>query len=296
MSALLRGTGALARAYLLRSFRSRTSLFWNFAFPLVWLFVFGFIFGGEGEEGAGFLMPGIFAITILAISFAGVSYRLVNERENGTLRRYRVTPVRAPAVVLANAAASLVLLATSLLLLAVTAWLVFGVPAAGGAAAVVLVMAAGSLAFVPLGLVVGSVAPSTGSAPAINNAVFFPLIFVTGAAIPFSMLPGWVQAVGEALPPTYLVEGLQAVMVRGEPLAAVGGELAVLGTTAVVGAVASSVLFRWESGDRIGLRRALGVAAGLVLFCLAVAWLAPEPGMAEQAFPGALEMLSGGGS
>lgn len=293
MRGLLRGTGALARAYLLRSFRSRTSLFWNFAFPLVWLFVFGFIFEGGSSEGTGFLMPGIFAITILAISFAGVSYRLVNERERGTLRRYRVTPVRAPAVVLATAASSLVLLAVSLLLLAATAWLVFDVPAAGGVAGVVLVLAAGSLAFVPLGLVVGSVAPGTDSAPAINNAIFFPLIFVTGAALPFSMLPGWVQAVGAALPPTYLVEALQAVMVRGEPLGAVGGEMIVLAATGVVGALASSLLFRWESDDRIGREAGLGVAAGLLLLCLAVGWLGPDLGMAEEAHPAGVEMLSG---
>lgn len=290
MTSVLRGTGALARAYLLRSFRSRTSLFWNFAFPLVWLFVFGFIFGGGTAEGVGFLMPGLFAITILAISFAGVSYRMVNERERGTLRRYRVTPLRAPAVVLATSASSLALLAVSLLLLAVTAWLVFGLPAAGGPAAVVLVLAAGALGFVPLGLVVGSVAPSSDSAPAINNAIFFPLIFVTGAAIPFGMLPGWVQAVGAALPPTYLVEALQAVMVRGEPLGAVGGELAALAATGVVGAACSSLLFRWEGGDPIDRRRTVAAAAGLILLCLALAWLGPELGMAEQLGPEAMEL------
>lgn len=294
MSGLLRGTGALCRAYLLRSFRSRTSLFWNFAFPLVWLFVFGFIFGGGTAEGTGFLMPGIFAITILAISFAGVSYRLVNERERGTLRRYRVTPVRAPAVVLATAASSLALLAVSLLLLAVTAWIVFHVPVAGGVGGVALVLAAGALAFVPLGLVVGSVAPSTDSAPAINNAIFFPLIFVTGAALPFSMLPGWVQTLGAALPPTYLVEALQAVMVRGETVADVGGELVVLAATGVAGAACSSLLFRWESDDRIGRRRALAVTAGLALLCLVVGWLGPELGMAEGAGPADLELPSGG--
>ncbi|MDX1579703.1 MAG: ABC transporter permease, partial [Gemmatimonadota bacterium] len=102
----LRGTAALSRAYLLRSVRSRTSLFWNFAFPLLWLFVFGYVFAGGTTEGVAYLLPGLFVITILAISFAGVSYRLVNERERGTLRRYRVTPVRAPAIVLSTALAA----------------------------------------------------------------------------------------------------------------------------------------------------------------------------------------------
>lgn len=293
MSGVLRGTGALARAYLKRSFRSRTSLFWNFAFPLVWLFIFGFIFGGGSARGVAVLMPGLYAITILAISFAGVSYRLVNERERGTLRRYRVTPVRAPAVVLATAASSLVLLAVALILLAATARLVFGVPLAGGVAGVILVLAAGSLAFVPLGLIVGSVAPSTDSAPAINNAIFFPLIFVTGAALPFSMLPGWVQSLGAALPPTYLVEALQAVMVRGEPVTAIGGELAVLLATGVTGAACSSLLFRWESDDAVGRGPALATTAGLLVLCLAVAWLGPELGMMQDAWAPGGGMMSG---
>lgn len=292
---VLRGTAALARAHLLRSVRSRTSLFWNFAFPLVWLFVFGFVFGGGTARGAGFLMPGLYAITILAISFAGVSYRMVNERERGTLRRYRVTPVRAPAVVLANAAASLVLLAVSLLLMAVAAGLVFGVWPGGAAGATIVVLAAGSVGFVPLGLVVGGAAPSTESAPAINNAVFFPLLFLTGAAIPFSMLPEWIRGVGRALPPTYLVEALQAVLVRGEPLSAVGGEIAVLLATGAVGAAAAGLLFRWEGEEPLDRRRLTAALGALALLCAAVWWAGPELGIATQAHPPALEMMGGGG-
>lgn len=281
----LRGTGALFRAYLLRSFRSRTSLFWNFAFPLLWLFVFGFVFAGGTAEGVGYLLPGLFVITILAISFSGVSYRLVNERERGTLRRYRVTPVTASAVVIATALASLVLLGLSLVLLGVTAWLVFGVRLLGGLGQLVLVLLLGSVAFVPVGLIVGSAAPTTESAPAINNALFFPLIFVTGAGIPFSMLPGWVQAVGRALPPTYLVEALHGVMVRGDALGTVGGSLVVLGATALAGVLCSSLLFRWESGEPVGGRRAAVVIACAVLLLAAVYVAGPELVIAHEAHP-----------
>lgn len=291
-----RGTAALTTAYLRRSFRSRISLFWNFAFPLLWLFVFGYVFAGGTAEGVGFLLPGLFVITILAISFAGVSYRLVNERERGTLRRYRVTPVRAPAVVLATSAASVVLLGISLLLLGATAWLVFGVSLAGGAVGTLAVLLAGAVAFVPVGLVVGSAAPTSESAPAINNALFFPLIFVTGAALPFVMLPDWVQAAGRALPPTYLVEALQAVMVRGEPLAAVGGCFGVLAATAVGGVACASSLFRWESDEAISRRRTLAVVGGLVALLAAVWWLGPELGIAEQAHPPSAGLPGGGGA
>ena len=39
MSQPLRGLGPLTRAYLLQTLRSRTALFWNLLFPLVWLFL-----------------------------------------------------------------------------------------------------------------------------------------------------------------------------------------------------------------------------------------------------------------
>lgn len=289
----LRGAGALTRSHLLRSLRSRTALFWNFAFPLVWLFVFGAVFAGGTARGTGFLMPGLYAITVLAISFAGASYRMVNERERGTLRRYRVTPVRAPAVVSAAAASSAVLLAASLLLMGVTAWLAFGTAPGGALAGTVVVLAAGSVAFVPLGLTVGCAAPSTESAPAINNAIFFPLLFVTGAALPFSMLPAWVREAGRALPPTYLVEALQAVLVRGEGLGAVRAEIAVLLATGAVGAAAASLLFRWEAGEPVDRRRLAAALAALALLCAAVWWVGPELAMAEQAHPEGIRMLGG---
>jgi len=291
----LRGTGSLAASYVRRSFRSRTSLFWNFAFPLFWLFAFAFIFADGESRGVSLLMPGLLAITILAISFSGVSYRLVRERERGTLRRYHVTPVRATAVVLANAFSSLVILLIALVLLGSVAWLVFRIQVVGGLADLVLVLLVGSIAFVPLGLVVGGMAPSTEAAPAVNNAIFFPLIFVSGAALPFATLPDWIQAMGRALPPTYLVEALQRVMIRGEAAVELGGPLLVLLVTAVVGAAISSLLFRWESGRSPGRGRTLAALGGLAVLCGGVAALAPPLQIAEQGWPseGALPGLEG---
>ncbi|MFB6241025.1 MAG: ABC transporter permease, partial [Gemmatimonadota bacterium] len=120
---LPRGLLALTRAYLLDAFRSKTSLFWNFAFPLFFLFAFALGFADGDAEAVTHLMPGLFTLTIVAISFAGVSYRLIGDREHEVLRRYRTTPVRAGTVVAANAQAALVVLAVALALLAATALL-----------------------------------------------------------------------------------------------------------------------------------------------------------------------------
>ena len=68
MSTLFRGLGPLTRAYLLQSFRSRTAVFWNLVFPMVWLFLFGFIFY-RGQPTL--MMPGLLTITLISGSFFG---------------------------------------------------------------------------------------------------------------------------------------------------------------------------------------------------------------------------------
>jgi len=214
----LRGTLELSRAYLLQTLRSRASLVWTLIFPQVWLFLFALIYrnlpGGMDAR-----MPGLLTITAFAGSFFGVAYTLVTEREQGILRRLRVTPATATTIVMANAARSSVTVAASLVVQGLIARFALGVGFGAPLLVVAVVLAFGVWAFVPLGLIMGSSSKDMRSAPAVGNLIFFPMIFLSGAALPTQMLPGWLQSFGLMLPTTYLVEALTGVMVRGETLA-----------------------------------------------------------------------------
>lgn len=274
MSAL-RGLGPLTRAALLQSFRSRTALFWNVLFPLVWLFLFGYIFGQGDPARVSLLMPGLFTITLISGAFFGVSYLMVSERETGILRRYRVTPVNAATIVLANSFRALTMLALSVTIQASVGYLAFGYTIKGSLLVMALMMGLGAVAFVPLGLIVGSVAQDMRTAPAISNLLFFPLVFGSGAAFPYWMLPDWVQAIGRLVPSSYLVEALQGVMLRGEGLVDLLAPAGVLLLTAAVGAGLNSLLFRWESSEPVN-RRGLLIAL-LVLLAVLLAAAATTP-------------------
>ncbi len=277
---VLRAATALFIGHLKTFLRSRTALYWSLAFPLFFLFIFGFVFGHSSPEGIGFLLPGLLTITVISGSFYGVAMRVVSEREAGILRRHRVTPVSPVAVVLAYAAMGLVTLVLSLLLQIVVARLVFHahIAAAPGSLAVVLV--SGALALIPLGLIVGSVARDMRTAPAISNLVFFPLMFLSGAAIPFMMLPEWMQSAARFVPTTWLVESLQGLLVRGEGLASLAGPVTVLLLTSVAGIALNSLLFRWEGTEPVRPRRLLAAFAVLGALYLGVHLLAPALEMA----------------
>jgi ABC-2 type transport system permease protein len=159
----------------------------------------------------------------------------------------------------------------SLIVQGVVAWLVLDVDFGAPLWRIAVLLAFGVWAFVPLGLIMGSSAKDMRSAPAIGNLIFFPMIFLSGAALPTEMLPGWLQAFGRMLPTTYLVQALDGVMVQGEGLAQQAAPLAVLVASGVVAFGFNNLLFRWESTQPIGARRVAAAIGGLAVLYLVAA-------------------------
>jgi ABC-2 type transport system permease protein len=264
-----RGVIELSRAYLLQTLRSRSALIWTLAFPQVWLFLFALIYrnvpGGVTDR-----LPGLLTITAFSGSFFGVAYTLVTEREQGILRRLWVTPATALTVVSANAVRSLCTVTASLLMQGLVAWTLLDVDFGAPLPVVAVVLAFGVWAFVPLGLIMGSSARDMRSAPAIGNLIFFPMVFLSGAALPTQMLPVWLQSFGRMLPTTYLVQALDGVMVQHQTLAQQAVPLAVLLVSGVVSFGLNSLLFRWESTQPLGAKRVAAALGGLaVLYAIA---------------------------
>jgi ABC-2 type transport system permease protein len=275
----LHGTFALFRGFLTESVRSKASLFWTLGFPLLFLFVFGAVFGGGRPEGVSYLMPGLLTISVMTGSLFGVAFRMIVARENGVLRRLRVTPVTALAIVVAYGMVALALLVATFAIQLGTAKAVWRIPIAGPIGSLAVVALAGFFAFVPLGLFVGSAASDMRTAPPIANLIFFPMMFLSGAAVPYAILPPWLQTAGRFLPATWLVEALQGVIVRNDPLVRLRAPLAILVLTGIVGVFMNALLFRWESTEPVNGRK-LALALGtLSLFLLLVALLAPPVGM-----------------
>jgi len=264
--AALRAAAALYRGHLRTFTRSRTAIYWTLAFPLFFLAIFGLAFSRSQAKNFYILMPGLFTITVISGSLFGVSLRMVTERETGVLRRYRLTPIGPASIVLAHGAMAFTTLGTSILVQATVAWLAFGFHMAGTVFALALVIALGGFALIPFGLLVGSIARDTKVAPAMTNFLMFPLMFLSGSAIPYALLPPWMQRLGRVVPTTYLVESLQGVIVRGVGPLDIGAPVLVLLLTGAVGITLNVMLFRWESTERIRGGRILfaAVVLGLV--------------------------------
>ena len=93
---------------------------------------------------------------------------------------------------------------------------------------VFLLVTLGIVTFAALGLIIASVTNTTQETQVINQILWSAFLFLSGATLPLPMLPSGSSALRLFLPATYLVTGLERVMVARVGAAQVGAELIAL--------------------------------------------------------------------
>lgn len=261
----------LTAARMRLALRNRAFIFFSLVMPLAFEFVFLGIFGKGDPAAVSYLFGPVLALTVMG-SFWGLSIQLVTFREQGILRRFRLAPI-GPAEMLASSIVSnYVLTLPTIVIEFVLGRAIFHLTHWGNLWGVWAFVTLGSITFAAFGLIVASVTNTMQETQVINNAIWFTFLFLSGATFPLPLLPNWVQHFSVFLPATYLVTGLQRVMVRDAALWQVGAELLALAGGSAVAFLISTQLFRWEPEEKV-TRRAKAWAAGTVIpFVLLGVW------------------------
>jgi imidazolonepropionase-like amidohydrolase/ABC-type multidrug transport system permease subunit len=253
--------------------RTKVALFFTFIFPLIFLFAYGAIFAHGNPAGMAFLFGPVIVLQVIGSSLWGLGLRSVADRERGSLRRYRLAPIGAGAIVLSSMLASYLLLIPTVAVMLFCARVFFHMPMTISILDLWILVTAGSFAFAGFGLTIASVANTMQEAQVYNNIAFFPLLFLSGATIPLGALPHWLQSVAAFLPATYLVSAFQGVMSQSEPLLHHTPELLALIISGVFSLMFAWKLFRWEKDEKIPRSGKLWALVFLVPFLAMGAWM-----------------------
>jgi ABC-2 type transport system permease protein len=229
--------------------RQPMAAFFTLIFPLFLLFLFGSIYGNEPSEllgGRGNVdvsVPGYIAMIIATAGLTNLPIVLATYREQGILRRYQASPVSTTTILLAQVAVSALtaVVGGGLLMLAGVRGYVLGVR--GCVWGTLLAFILGSLSFLALGFLLSGILVTSRTATAVGNALLFPMIFLSGAALPRQILPENIQRIGDFLPLTHVVNLIQDLWF--------GGSWNGLSLTVVIGVMLLAGLvatrtFRWE--------------------------------------------------
>ncbi len=185
----------------------------------------------SGMNYVDFLLPGIIGIAIMGSAVDLTVGFVARLRAAGIFRKLAMTPMTRVEWNVSRIVTGTVIVMLSVLLSLAVAWAVFGARPAINVAGALLVLA-GSVMFIGLGMVIAYLIKGEGSA----NAAFtitLPLIFVSGSIFPVDRLPSFLQVLAVVSPLTYLNDGLRSAMVTGN-MADAWLDLAVVSAVGVV--------------------------------------------------------------
>jgi len=226
--------------------RNPTAAFFNFFLPLLFLALFGAIFGGD-QETLNVIVPGIAGMSIMSTTFSALAMNMTFLREQGVLKRMRGTPLPSGAYLAGIAANAVTNAAIQIALVVLAGRVFFGIGWPADWLELLVFVVAGVVCLAALGVAWSHVIPNFDAAPAYVNIVFLPTIFISGVFYDVDNTPAFLRDIAQALPLTHVIDGLSAAMVTGRGLADNLSALAVVGVWAAIGIALAVRGFSWES-------------------------------------------------
>lgn len=219
----LRRGGLEIRAF----FRETDSLVFSFLFPLVMLGIFSVAFGNgqsisTGPDGAGdsisfahYYLPNMLASGLILSSLQTLGIAIAQEREDGTLKRLRGTPLPAVSYFLGKIVLVLVCSVAQAILLLLFANFAFDVPLPNDVthwARLVWVFLLGSATGTVLGIAISSLPRSGKAATGVVLPIVLILQFISGVFFPFFNLPTWLQMIASVFPLRWMAQGMRSAL------------------------------------------------------------------------------------
>jgi ABC-2 type transport system permease protein len=249
---------------LLQFYREKESMIFIFAFPVVMMVIFASAFGnspnfieikGAGISAAQYYVTSMIATGVMLTSFQAMAISIAIERDDGTLKMLRGTPMPPMAYFIGKVGQVLVTTVVQIVLLLTIATLAYSVALPGTMelwVRLAWLVALGSAAGTTLGIAFSSV-PRTGrTASAVVTPVVLILQFISGVYFPYGQLPSWMHALASVFPLKWMAQGMRSVFlpswfVQQEPSDSyqLGLGAVVLAVWLVVGLLVATRTFRW---------------------------------------------------
>lgn len=233
-------------------FRNPAAAGFTFIFPIMFLVIFGVLYGDKTYDtptgpvdGIQFQMAQILVFSVVGTTFVGLVTTLALRRDSGELKRKRGTPV-SPTVILGGFVGNSVLLALMMSAVVVgLSVLLFGAQVEFARLdTLAITLLVGALTFCALGAAVAAFVPNGDAASPLANLTIFPLYFLSGVFIPD--IPEAFKTIAGVLPLRPFLLALSKVF---NPAAAGGpdwGNLAVIAAWGLAAALIAVRYFRWS--------------------------------------------------
>jgi ABC-2 type transport system permease protein len=231
--------------------REPMAAFFTLIFPSLLLLLFGTIWGNKPSEffgNVGYVdtaVPAFTAMIIATSGLMGLSIQMATYRESGVLRRFKATPLRPATILIAEVMVIFIMTTLGMIMLIILGKLLYGLRFSGNLFNVLGAYVLSCFSFFSIGFMLAGVFSTARTALIGSMILFYPMLFLSGAALPREILPETMRRIAQVLPLTHVVNLLRGLWI-GESWAVHLKEVAVLSLVTIVGVAVSAKIFRWE--------------------------------------------------
>jgi ABC-2 type transport system permease protein len=226
--------------------RNKQLLLMNYLFPLGFFLMMGFVMVGINPLFLESMIPGMVIFGVLAATLLGIPTPLVDARENGIFRSYKINSV--PVVSILIIPVLTTILHSSLVAAAITVLgpLLFKAPLPVNwfNYAVVFVAFASSMA--GISVLIGVISSNSRITVLYSQAFFIPSILLAGIMFPYSMLPDFAGKIARLLPATQAMNGFNGLAMGASADFDPWGSVLALFASGIVAFGVAIFLFSWD--------------------------------------------------
>lgn len=168
----------------------------------------------EGETAFN-IVPGLMGVVLTMTMVIMTCLAVTRERERGTMETLLAMPLTPFEVMLGKILPYIAIGYVQVAFILIMAKLLFAVPMVGD----LVLLSAVTIVFIAANLAVGftfsTLAANQLQAVQMGFFFFLPSIMLSGFMFPFRGMPGWAQAIGEALPLTHFLRIVRGILLKG---------------------------------------------------------------------------------
>ena len=197
--------------------RQRESVVFTLLFPVILLAIFGSVFKDTIAPGVTFsqyFVAGMIASGLVNTGFQALAIMIPVERDFGTLKRLRGTPMPASSYFIGKTILVLISTVIQIILLLGFGLLFFGLELPSDTSkwfTFTWLIVLGSACSTALGIAFSIVPKSGRGASAVVSPIVIILQFFSGVFFVFTQLPSWMQQVAAIFPLKWLTQGMRSV-------------------------------------------------------------------------------------
>ena len=243
--------------------RNKQLLLMNYLFPLGFYLMMGFIMAEINPPFREDIIPAMIVFGILAATLLGIPDPLVNARENGVFRSYKINGIPSISILVIPALTTILHLVIVAGIITATAPMLFDAPLPVKWLNFSLIFVALAFACAGLSVLIGVVSPSSRMTVLWSQLVFVPSMLLGGLMIPYSMLPDVAGKFAQLLPATQAMNAFNGLAMGKEAAFSPWGSVIMLTVSGILAFGLAVYLFSWDS--RNTTRRGHTLLAWLVL-------------------------------